>query len=280
MRAARILPAVDPELFSRGEDADGGRRHSWRLRLAPFVAAPTRAVSDLRTALANAASALASAAPAREDGPEPHDPPVEPDKVPDDLLVTASVIGAVTSAPFLDILDGSGFVAAPCLCCYAARSVAAARDAASALRLLERYYDAESYLRSRSFARAVANLSRDLTAAEVTEIADSVASMDGTPEAVREINRGRAGRLCVVVPPCRPGSLWVYSTPEGRRLLRFLSRKGSPPVKITVASSDPGVFPRFRRRMYAAQFVSGAAPNPGKSLLELTLQWARAAHGT
>ena len=209
--------------------------------------------------------------------------------LPDDLFVAAAAAGALTCIPFLDILDGGCFARAPCLCCYAAHSAAQAREASAALRIYQRYYDDASYLGSRAYARTVAALSRDLREGELAEVASFLATLDSTSDAVREINGRWGGRMCVAVPPCRPGTLWVYSTADGRRLLRHLARglrKGGPPVKVTVASSDPTAFPRYRYRMYAAALAEPEGPpSPeapgepgtlaGEPLLEAALAWSR-----
>jgi len=261
--AARKKPgraaAPDPELFARA----GGR---WLVRLAAFAPAPADP-AHLRALI------VSNAAELKTFGAE-----TEAAAVPDDLLAAAASSGALTCMPFLDILDGGCFARAPCLCCYEALSAQRAREAGAALRIFRRYYDPASYLESRAYARVVAALSRDLRADEVAEVAQHLAVLDSTPDAVREINGRWAGRLCVAAPPCQPGVLWVYSTVDGRRLLRHLARglrKGGAPVKVTVASSDPAVAPRFRYRMYAAAPVRGEGP----ALLEAALAWARARAG-
>ena len=200
--------------------------------------------------------------------------------IPDDLLVTAAMLGATTSMAMLDILDGSCFIRAPCLCCYVAHSAGRAREAATAMHEFCRYFDTDSYVRSRAYTRTVATLLRDLRPEEVAEVKDHVAGLDTTPDTIREINGSRLGEgraslgLCVVLPRCQPGVLWVYSTPEGRRLLRHLARKKGSPVKVTVASSDPSMAPRFRFRMYAASLVAPALHET--TLLDTALAWVRA----
>jgi hypothetical protein len=248
--------APDPGVF----EMRGGR---WRLRLEALAGAGGLAPGPLRAALAGAGEdlrALGGEAP--------------PEELPDDLLVAAAASGAVACTAFLDILDGGCFARAPCLCCYGAYSAAQAREAAEGLRLYRRYFSAATYVGSRAYLRAVAAMSRDLRPEEAAEVRAFLAGLDGTPDTVREINGG--GDLCVAVPPCRPGTLWVYSTPGGRRLLRHLaraSRRTGAPVRVTVASSDPGTHPRHRFRMYAASLAGGSA---GAPLLETALAWVRA----
>jgi hypothetical protein len=175
----------------------------------------------------------------------------------DDLLHAAVLSGVVTNPAFLDILDGGLFERAACLCCYTTRE-GGAREARAALRLFQDYYNAMAYIRSRAYARSVATLSRDLQPEELDEVRAHLAHLDATPAPVREINRlGAAGGICVAAPLCRPGTLWVYSSPAGRRLLRHLSRSLTA-VRVVVASSDPGVLPRFRYRMYAAWLAGDA----------------------
>lgn len=254
--------APDPAHLSR---AAGGR---WRVRLADFALSGSVAGSParLRELLGQKAAELA------DFGAE-----AEPAALPDDLLVAAAA-GALACMPFLDILDGGCFAQAPCLCCYAAHSTARAREAGAALLLFQRYYDGPSYLASRAYVRAVAALTRDMLEDEVAEVASFLAGLDSTSEGVREINGRWAGRMCVAVPPCQPGALWVYSTADGRRLLRHLARgfrKGGAPVKVAVASSDPAVYPRYRFRMYAATLAGTPEPQ-GAALLEAALSWSRA----
>jgi hypothetical protein len=244
-------PQPDPDLFEH--------RARWRVRLDAFTATPA-SPAELRGLLPDGAL--------REFGAD-----TSPAEVPDDLLVAAASAGALTSPPFLDILDGDGFTRAPCLCCYAAVSAAKAREAAAVLRVFQQYYDRASYLRSRAYARLVAALSRDLLPEEAAEVRAHLAALDATPDVVREINAVEG--LCVAVPACQPAVLWIYSTPAGRQLLRSLARglrKGGAPVRVTVASSDPAVSPRFRYRMYAATFLG---PGPPGALLEAAAAWAR-----
>lgn len=198
-----------PELLKRV----GGR---WRVQILALAGAPATAlasVAQLRAILATEAADL------RSFGAD-----TDLSAIPDDLLLAAAAAGATTSMALLDIFDGACFIRAPCLCCYAAHSARRAREATAALRMFRQYFNANSYVRSRAYARVVAAMSRDLRPEEVAEVKGHIALLDATPDAIREIN-GEAG-LCVVVPPCQPGVLWVYSTPEGRRLLRHLARAG------------------------------------------------------
>ena len=268
--ARRPGPDPDPALFLHWPRAQRGPGQ-WRLRLDMFAPPCAVAPPDLRAAL--------SAYPCRKDAPGG---PPSPDEIPDDLLTTAARCGAVTSPAFLDILDGGCFTRTPCLCCYAARSAAAAREAADALRLFLKYYNAKSYVESLAFARLVATLSRDLTAEEANSVREAIATLDSTPDIVRAINSAEG--LCVALPPCEPGVVWVYSTPEGRRLLRSLARdlrREGAPVRVVVASSSEGVFPRFRYRLYAASLQRPGGPSREDAILilEAAKVWARARSG-
>ncbi len=258
-------PPAPPALLAPA----GPRR--WAVRLEAFaygaghppVAGPAR-LRDLVAARAAELRALGADA--------------DPALVPDDLLLAAAAAGALVAPPFLDILEGGCFALAPCLCCYASRSARDAREADAALALFRRYYDARSYLESRAFVRVVAALLRDPGPDELAGVAAHLAALDSTPGEVREINERWAGRLCVATPGCQPGVLWVYSSADGRRLLRHLARglrRGGAPVKVTVASSDARVYPRFRYRMYAAALAGGLAGGTGLELLHAALEWAR-----
>ena len=232
----------------------------WRVRLA--------ALADTgRTNTPAALRAIRGAGDLKAFGAE-----AGPAAIPDDLLVAAAVSGATSNMALLDILDGVCFARAPCLCCYAARSAPAAREAAAALRRFRQYFDSDSYIRSRAYARDVAAMSRDLRPNEVAEVKDHLARLDTTPDAIREINSSEG--VCVTSPPCQPGVLWVYSTAEGRQLLRHLARKGGAPIKVTVASSDPGVAPRFRYRMYAAS-PAVARADGASVMIAAALAWVR-----
>lgn len=256
---ARQASAPDPELFVR----DHASR--WRLRLGVFTRVP--AGLDVRPGSLRALLGAPAADGQTRGG------------IPDDLLSAAAIGGAITNMAFLDILDGGCFERAPCLCCYAARSASRAREAGASLRLFERYYDAQSYASSHAFARLVSTLSRDLLAEEVAEVREHVSRLDCTPDDIRALNGFQD--LCVTAPPCQPSVLWVYSTPAGRRLLRYLSRElrqRQLVARVAVASSLAAALPRFRYRMYA---ITVSAPDgasvPGGGLgclLEMALGWA------
>jgi len=237
----------DPDLFER-------RAGAWRLRIG-FLVTPEASGQCARIAQGG-------------------------EELPDDLLNTAARVGVLTCAAFLDILDGSSFVPAPCICCYAAVSAARAREAAATIRTFLQYYSAASYVQSRAYARTVRAMARDVEKDELIELKNVIYHSAGAgytgdarePALVQEVNAVVPG-LCVAAPPCRPGVLWVYSTPDGRRLLRHLARKAKAPVRVTVASSDTAYVPRRRYRMYAATLL--AAEKDAPTLLEETAAWAR-----
>jgi hypothetical protein len=286
----RTPSAPDPELFAR----DSASR--WRLQLGAFTRLPAdsdaapdalRGLLGISTADTSDVSSVSGVSGVsgveseaqRRAGAEPGGNP------PDDLLSAAAVGGAITNMAFLDILDGTCFARAPCLCCYAARSAAHAREAGVSLRLFLQYYSAKSYIRSHAFARLVAVLSRDLLAEEVAEVRNFVSHLDCTPDEIRALNGFQD--LCVTAPPCQPKVLWVYSTPTGRRLLRFLARElrqsQQSLARVVIASSLSAVLPRFRYRMYAISVLDGGpareAPRPASgpplNILDVALEWTR-----
>jgi hypothetical protein len=194
---------------------------------------------------------------------------------PDDLVAAAAAAGATANPAFREILDGGDFTAAVCLCCHVATTAAAARRADAALSEYRRRYDAAAYLGSRAFTRAAAALARDLDAAELAAARRQVAAAPATRDVVRAANAATRVALCVAEPPCRPGTLWVYSTPDGRRLLRHFARHVGA-VRVTVASSEAGVWPRAAGRMYAAAFVPGRRrPAGAATLADAALAWVR-----
>ena len=192
--------------------------------------------------------------------------------IPDDLLITAAKSGATSNIAFLDILDSSCFIRTICLCCYTVNSVIHVKEAIASLKLFCLYYDFNGYINSLAYVRTVGMLSRDLLQSEISEVKDYIISLNTTSDDIREINKSNV-KICVAIPECMPNTLWVYSTPEGRRLLRHLARKSGGPVKVTVASSDSSIIPRFRYRMYAASRVCIDKDLP--TLLNVTLMWVR-----
>jgi hypothetical protein len=160
--------------------------------------------------------------------------------------VAAAAVGALASPPLLDVLDGGDCLRAVCLCCYRARSRRAAAAAAAALAAFMRYYDHASYLGSRAFERAVARASADV---EPGDLADIAADLDPLLSAA-ERRAAVPGQICVAAPACRPGVLWVYSTPGARRALRHLARTIAG---TSVAVAGPAEAPRHRGRMYTVR---------------------------
>jgi hypothetical protein len=274
------------------------RGNGWVVDVKAFIAATTPPQSQLMPALleemlqsvTSPRETLQSVASPRETwqsatSPTESGEAAVAESTPHDLLVTAASIGAIMSTPFIDIMDGGLFTAAPCLCCYEIRKQKNVKDAANAFELFLKYYSAESYLASRAYSKNVATLVRDPYPVELEDIADHLSTMDSTPDMVRRINADRRGKLCIAIPPCSPSVLWVYSTVEGRRLLRHLSRgraRGKKPVKVSVVSSDIGFYPRHRYRMYCAEFVHSLvsqvhSPEPAETaettLLEMAQTW-------
>lgn len=194
----------------------------------------------------------------------PESPPVLAG-VPDDLVKTAASCGGIIHQAFTDVIDGGLFVKAPCLCCYRVKPGAEA-EAGRALKLFARHYNPDDYAGSRVFFRTVDTLGRDLREPELAALGRRLAAITGPEE---KYLHHLSTQLCVAVPMCTPNTLWVYSTGEGRRLLRHLARRFRA-MRITVASSDAAVFPRHRYRMYAA------TGQPAATLLAAAIAWSRA----
>ena len=235
------------------------REHQWRLHFEVMLGAVAETPGELR----------------RLSG-------IDDPKIPDDVFSATAATAATTSAALLEILDSGCFVAAPCICCYSVRSAEHMREASSALRLFCRYYSSASFAGHRDYGRAVLTLARDLLPIEVAKVQKWLARQNSTPEVLRAIHRLERG-LCVAVPACRPRTLWIYSTPDGRRLLRHLARslpRALGVLSVSVASSSADSLPRFRFRMYAATLrnESGSpqseGPNMHAELLCSVLAWA------
>jgi hypothetical protein len=168
--------------------------------------------------------------------------------------------GAATSPAFIDIFDGPCFTPAVCLCCAAAVSAAAAREAAASLRLFRRYFDPRGYAKSPACARANAACTRDVRPEEAAEVQRYVSELSSTSDALREANATPG--IAIAIPSCRPGVLWIYSTPNGRRLVRHLTREAGAVI------GPPPAAPRFRFALFA---VEGTTP-----LIDAALAWIRA----
>ena len=181
-------------------------------------------------------------------------------KIDDAALAVAVTGGIVTNPAFLDIVDDL-LVRASCLCCYYTRSRAKAENAEEQIRLLLGYFSQASYEGSNAFHRVLCGLLRDISGAEADMSGHHVhqgprdhrAEETGPVEAaaragVAALNRGRG--ICAVyvchAPGTRPSTMFsgtqgagwaetgvlareglalcVYSTPEGRKLLRRLGK--------------------------------------------------------
>jgi len=201
---------------------------------------------------------------------------VDSPEIPDDLFVATAATAAASSPAFLEIMDSGCFTAAPCLCCYSVKAAEYMREAASALRLFCGYHSPTAFVAHRSYGRAVALLARDLLPAEVRRIQQWLARLEATPEILRTVHRLEHG-ICVALPVCQPRTIWVYSTPDGRRLLRHLARslpRSCGTLSVAVASSSAAALPRFRFRMYAATICADESVlNQQELLLGNVLAW-------
>jgi len=173
-------------------------------------------------------------------------------EIDDAAIAAAAVSGVVGNPAFLGIVD-SLLVRAACLCCYYTRSQARAENAERQVWTLLGYFAQSSYETSNAFYRALAGLLRDASPAEAAMVARHEAGLreltagSGPAEAqarawVRAVNRRR--RVCAActfhpqgsflyraAQASEPGllasagvALCVYSTPEGRRLLRRIGK--------------------------------------------------------
>ena len=272
-RGARGPPGPRGPLADVLYKAEGG---GYRVRLAAFSGGGRRETAEGLAALAALAAGGGDGgpgAPARAEAPaDPGGPPRPP---PGDLLRAAAASGATANLAFLDILDGGDFEPAPCLCCYRAETLQGARKAALELGLFQRYYDPGSYLGSKAFPRMVRTLGRDALPEELAAVKGHLSRLRQTTDLIRAVNAHPG--ICVTAPPCRPGTVWLYSTPTGRKMLRHLSRRfraGGSSLSVGVASSDPEAHPRWRYRMYAVTLRrEGAGPDPAGALLGAMRDW-------
>ena len=203
---------------------------------------------------------------------------------------------ALAASPALEaIIDAGGFDPAPCLCCYRARSRGAARAAGEALSALLAFYRATPegaplFLRLGREAQEAEG--RDVLPAELARIrarlaeaAAAAASSGGAgaawPAEARAASAAAEG-VVLAVPPCAPGTLWAYSTPAARRLLRHLARQarrgGEAPVAVALLSAArPGVAPRWPGRVYEARQAGATGADLARRAAVLLLRESRAA---
>lgn len=170
-----------------------------------------------------------------------------------DVVEWAAANGLVTNPAFVDLVDGC-LSRAPCICCSRARTISDARRAEESIRSLAKYFSRAQYLASNGFYRTVERLLRDVTADELKYIKEYAAGLYDQPGDVRILS-ARKG-LCVMAPPCSPSILWVYSTLEGRRLLRHVARhcrKKGAPAKVYLTTQRPSPVPRLSYRLYAVE---------------------------
>lgn len=204
--------------------------------------------------------------------------------------------GALAASPALEaIIDAGGFDPAPCLCCYRARSRGAARAAGEALSALLAFYRATpegAPLFARLGREAQEAEGRDVLPAELARIrarlAEAAASSSSSsgaaaawPAEARAASAAAEG-VVLAVPPCAPETLWAYSTPAARRLLRHLARQarrgGEAPVAVALLSAArPEAPPRWPGRVYEARQAGATGADLARRAAVLLLRESRAA---
>lgn len=192
-----------------------------------------------------------------------------PPDVPADAVNWALQNILLYSMPVRDVLDSS-LTAAPCLCCYNTHLQSRADGAGAAILEITRYFSAASQSSSSAFYRTLAALVRDITPREEAAIkASFVAYSRGIRptaqlDACKSLN-AIAG-VCAIAPPCNPSVLWVYSTPLGRRLLRYMTKACkaiSVITKVSLMTEDARNLPQFPQRMYVFS-ATGKIESPEK----------------
>jgi hypothetical protein len=177
----------------------------------------------------------------------PRDPP-------SDVITWILANMLLISIPVLEILD-QGMNAAPCLCCYWTESEYRATEVAIAVGTVRRYFSQESHTASNGFHQCLRAMLRDVTPREETMIKSrfpaSPSAEDASGAVCKILNRIRG--LCVIAPPCRKSTLWVYSSALGRKFLRYATRacrKDSVVARVSMLTEDTKAVPRFAYRMY------------------------------
>jgi len=217
----------------------------------------------------------------------------------DDAAIAATATGGiVTNAAFLDIVDDVLFRSS-CLCCYYTRSRARAADAEEQIWLLLGYYTQASYESSTAFYRVLCGLLRDISASEADMIAHHVTqgARDHRADALSPADQAahdgaamlsRVRGICAILVGRPPGTLYagsdgggwteagilsgagvslcVYSTPEGRKLLRRLGKACKAAgltltTRIATSSAYEFFCLRHKLRLYALE-VHRSAPPP------------------
>ena len=207
-----------------------------------------------------------------------------PAAIDDAVLAVAATGGIVTNPAFLDIVDDL-LVRSSCMCCYYTRSRSRAGDAEDQIRLLLGYYAQASYETSTAFYRILSGLLRDISPAEAAMISYHVLQgpQDHRAEALGPADQAAhdgAAALCRIRGVCAVhvsharalGADWaeagilsgagvalcVYSTAEGRKLLRRLGKvckaAGLTLTTRVATSSGYGFFClRHKLRLYAPE---------------------------
>lgn len=182
-----------------------------------------------------------------------------PKSIPDDVVLWVSVNMLMTSMPVIEVLE-SGLKATPCICCYGTTSESRATDVDISLRMILSYFSPESRTNSISFYRDLSSLMRDITPREEKNIKRRLKVMKMTHEYVSDVCRGInfISGLCVMSPACREKTLWVCSTPGGRKFMRRCIRAlkaEKVTARVSLITEDVRAVPRFINRIYALKVV-------------------------
>lgn len=179
----------------------------------------------------------------------------EPEKVAErrDVVDWAAANGLITNPAFVDLIDGA-LTRAPCLCCCRAATLGKARSASELIRSMSRYFSREQYLASNGFYRTIERLLRDVTRDELASLKAYTQSLPSQPDVLHALNTYPG--VCASSLPCRQHVMWVYSTVEGRRIIRHIARqcrKEGITALVYLATQRPEPVPRFAYRTYTVE---------------------------
>jgi hypothetical protein len=93
-----------------------------------------------------------------------------------------------------------------------------------------------------------------VTPQELQQLKKYSATLHDQPAAIKALNFQDG--VCALAPPCSPGIIWVYSTVEGRRLLRHVARqcrKSGIAAQVYLATQRLAPVPRLSYRLYAVE---------------------------
>lgn len=135
----------------------------------------------------------------------------------DTFLVSCSDI--FFTSGFKSIVDSEYFEPAPCLCCFAVKSITDARKVAKLFDTLLSYYEP---------AKSANEISSD----EIEMLKTTQRMEDNVNVKLVELNK-KIENVYITQPRCKPNVLWIYANHESRRFLKNILANQQFETKLT-----------------------------------------------